>query len=499
MTNKKIGEYEIAEVIGQGGMGKIYKGRHPSIKNTIIIKQLLVSTKTILTKRFEREADIMSSFSHPNIVKVYEQFKVGNSYYISMEFIDGLSLEDLIKEKNVISPLAAVLIFNECCKGLKYAHDKGVIHRDIKPDNILIAKSGKVKLCDFGIATSQPGKDEELTKTGIVMGTPAYMSPEQLISTKYVDVRSDIYSMGVMFYQMITGKRPFPSTFTADTISKISKGLYTKPEKENPDIPAYFKTVIKKTMNCKISKRYKDLDDLITFLSKYTSDFEKQTDLHRAIKNYLVGKELTASASRSKVKAAVPKKPASAVKKPASAVKNPASAAKKPASAAKKPASAAKKPASAVKKPASAAKKPASAAKKPASAVKKPASASDAKTTDNKKAAASAARKASPSQVKKPAVSSSHPLQKVVYNNKAYKITARTTIGREANNNIIIKDDNLVSRKHASIIKEGTKYYIIAVGNNGTFLNSKKLANNKKTIIKGGDVIALGKTKLFLS
>ena len=287
MMKDIIGKYKIVSKIGEGGMGKVYKAFHPTLKKHIIIKQLTI-TKKILAERFKREAHIMISFSHENIVPVYDHFKEGASYFIAMEFVEGLSLEGLIKKKKTISPLATILIFREVCKGLKYAHDKSAVHRDIKPDNVLISKNGEVKLTDFGIATMDTGKDEGLTKTGMVMGTPSYMSPEQLSDTKSVDKRSDIYSMGVMFYQMITGKKPFSGSFTAESISSINRGIYVKPKKINPSIPRVFKKIIKKTMNCKIKKRYKDLQYLIDFLDKFTKKkFKNQNDIHKAIKSYI--------------------------------------------------------------------------------------------------------------------------------------------------------------------------------------------------------------------
>ncbi len=331
MAKTKIGNYKIIGLIGEGGMGKIYKAIDPRSKKTIIIKELLISSKTTITKRFQREASIMATFSHPNIVKVFKHFNINNTYYIAMEYVDGLSLGELIKKRKIIPPMVSMLIFYQICKGLKYAHDKGVIHRDIKPDNVLISRKGHVKLCDFGIATAQPGKDEELTKTGVIMGTPAYMSPEQLISTKYVDIRSDIYSMGIVFYQMITGTKPFPGSFTTDTISKISKGNYVKPEKINSDIPSFFKLIIKKTMNCKTEKRFDSLQRILDVFAKYTDLFSSDEQLNGIIKEFLSGKEIR-FCSPNKLKKSLVKKKAPAAKKTAKSKSVRKSPAKKPVS-----------------------------------------------------------------------------------------------------------------------------------------------------------------------
>jgi tRNA A-37 threonylcarbamoyl transferase component Bud32 len=279
--------YQIVSVIAQGGMGKIFKAIDIRSKKVVIMKQLIIADKEVLVKRFKREADIMLSLNHKNIVSVYDYLKKGSSYFIIMEFVDGVSLEDLIKKRGMIEPLTALLIFNEVCQGLKYAHDRKIIHRDIKPNNVLVAKTGAVKLMDFGIAKSLQEDDEGLTKTGVVMGTPAYMSPEQLISTKYVDSLTDIYSMGVMFYQMVTGKRPYSADFTAENLHKISIGDYVHPRQLNPDLPEYCVYIVKKAMHHKKEKRVQDLKELIDHMSRYLAQFRTQSQINNAIKKAL--------------------------------------------------------------------------------------------------------------------------------------------------------------------------------------------------------------------
>jgi tRNA A-37 threonylcarbamoyl transferase component Bud32 len=294
MADKMIDKYKIVSVVGEGGMGKVYKAIHPTLHKHIIIKRLQISSAKTLSERFKREATVMMGFRHENIVSVYDHFKHGTSYYIAMEYIDGISLEDLIEKKKRIPPLAAALIFREICKGLQYAHHKGVIHRDIKPDNVLISKNGDVKLFDFGIAMVEAEAEKELTKTGVVMGTPSYMSPEQIKDAKHVDKRTDIYSMGIMLYQMITGKKPYPGGFSAETIHKITKGIYVKPTRLVPKIPRVFKKVIRKTMHHKMSKRYGDLEHIINLFSRFLSKYKTPSEITQAIKDYLhepTGKE----------------------------------------------------------------------------------------------------------------------------------------------------------------------------------------------------------------
>lgn len=284
---EKIGKYTIKQVVGQGGMGKVCKAVSPE-NRFVIIKQLLISSANI-EQRFKREASIMHTLRHPNIVPVYETFKLGKSNYIVMEFIDGLSLEDLIKRNRTIAPTPAMLIFLEACRGIRYAHDQGVIHRDIKPDNVLLSKKGAVKIADFGIATALPDTGEELTKTGMVLGTPAYMSPEQIQDAKHVEARTDIYSLGVLLYQMLTGSLPYGTTMNTATIRKICSGECEPAENLNPAIPKIFLTCIKKTMNAKPSKRYNSVDKIIKLFTKPMQSYSNQNDISNAIASYIAG------------------------------------------------------------------------------------------------------------------------------------------------------------------------------------------------------------------
>ncbi|MBN2323685.1 MAG: serine/threonine protein kinase [Spirochaetes bacterium] len=289
----KVGKYDIVKKIAKGGMGAVYLAKHPTLKRFVILKQLTLRGGGGFVQRFKREASLMIDFRDEHIVPVYDHFKVGSSYYIAMEYVDGTSLDRLIEESGGLSNEAALLIFSEICRGLKYAHDKDVIHRDIKPANVLISKQGEVKLTDFGIATSKEAEEEGLTKIGMTLGTPAYMSPEQIADTSKVDMRADIYSMGVMFYEMLTGKKPFPSRFSPDVIDKISKGIYVNPKKINPTIPRAFLRIIKRTMNCKVNKRYKDLGSVLNILDRYTKKYKGQREINADVRRYLEGNEIT--------------------------------------------------------------------------------------------------------------------------------------------------------------------------------------------------------------
>jgi len=293
----KVGKYTIVGKMAKGGMGSVYKAKHPTLKRFVILKQLTLRGSAGISERFKREAQLMIDFRHENIVPVYDHFKSGSSYFIAMEFVDGTSLDRLITERNKLSTEASILIFSEVCKGLKYAHDKGVIHRDIKPANILLSKEGEVKLVDFGIATTMESEKEGLTQAGMTLGTPAYMSPEQIADSRSVDKRSDVYSMGVMLYEMLTEEKPFPGSFTPDAIDRINRGSYKNPKRLNPDIPGYLAKLIKKMMHHKVKRRYTDLYQVLRILSRYTRRYRSQKAVRNTIKRYLEGSEVSAAAT----------------------------------------------------------------------------------------------------------------------------------------------------------------------------------------------------------
>lgn len=287
----KIGKYELLGVLGQGGMGKVYKALHPSMNRHVVIKQITGQSNKAMTQRFQREARIMMDFRFDNIVPVYDYFEERGRHFIVMEFVDGKSLEGVLKEHGPLDPTAAVTVFLEVCLGLRYAHEHGVVHRDIKPDNVLVSTRGEVKLADFGIARAADDSEEDLTATGIAMGTPAYMSPEQIDNAKRVDQRSDVYSMGVMLYQMVTAKRPFAGNMSPETIHKISLGKYTRPRRHNRAVPRPLERIIRKAMHRKPKRRYQDMTALIRAISRYALRFKTKFETHDEIRRYLFDHE----------------------------------------------------------------------------------------------------------------------------------------------------------------------------------------------------------------
>ncbi|MCL4179099.1 MAG: serine/threonine protein kinase [Verrucomicrobia bacterium] len=204
-------QLEILELLGQGGMGIVYKARQPRLERFVALKILPTdaSTSGLFADRFSREARTLARLTHPNIVGIYDFGETNGIYYLVMEYVDGANLREL-ERSGELGPLEALKIVPAICDALQYAHDQGVIHRDIKPENVLIDHQGRVKIADFGLAKilGRPAPELALTRVRQVMGTPNYMAPEQIEHPLEVDHRADIYSLGVVIYEMLTGELP---------------------------------------------------------------------------------------------------------------------------------------------------------------------------------------------------------------------------------------------------------------------------------------------------
>ncbi len=275
-----IGKYKIQSLVAKGGMGAVYKAIHPTLKREIILKKLTIRSAQFI-ERFRREAQIMMDFKHENIVTVWDHFKEGASYYIVLEYIDGCSLAELIKREGALPSSLALYLLLHIARALKYAHDRGVIHRDIKPANVLLSRSGEIKLADFGIAAREDASDKDLTQEGTALGTPSYMPPEQFEGTKQVDKSADIYALGVLLYEICSGERPFPASFTPETIIKIQKGRYTSLKKLAPRTDPLVHRLIKKMIQPKKKKRYQDLGPIIKLLLReLNADKRKECARH---------------------------------------------------------------------------------------------------------------------------------------------------------------------------------------------------------------------------
>ncbi|MGB9720486.1 MAG: protein kinase domain-containing protein [bacterium] len=268
MINRKVRNFEIKELIATGGMAAIYKAVQISLDRIVAIKILhghLAQDKDFII-RFEREAKAAANLQHENIVNIIDFGRDEEVYFIAMEYVEGKSLKEILNQLKFIPQEIALSIANEISKGLYYAHQKGIVHRDVKPANILIGNDGSVKIADFGLAQAQDLTS--ITVTGSIVGTPAYMSPEQAAGKK-VDNRSDIFSLGVVVYEMLTGIKPFRGENYSSVINEILTVDPPKPFEANPLISREISTIIEKMLEKDPDKRYQNVNEISEDISNY--------------------------------------------------------------------------------------------------------------------------------------------------------------------------------------------------------------------------------------
>jgi serine/threonine-protein kinase len=266
-----LGRYEIERELGKGAMGAVYLGKDPKISRTVAIKTMALSQEfeadelEEVKERFFREAETAGRLTHPNIVTIFDAGDEHDLAYIAMEFLKGDDLSKYVKKGSLL-PLKQVLsLIQRSADGLDYAHQHNVVHRDIKPANIMWDPgSDMVKITDFGIARIT---DSSKTKTGMVLGTPSYMSPEQLAGKK-VTGQSDIFSLGVMLFQMVTGKLPFTGDSMASLMYKIANEAHPSPESINPDVPRCVTVIINRAMAKDVEKRYQRGSEMVSDINK---------------------------------------------------------------------------------------------------------------------------------------------------------------------------------------------------------------------------------------
>jgi serine/threonine protein kinase len=277
MIGKSILNYEITSLIGEGGMGSVFLGKHTQVERTVAIKSLLPQfmSNNEVKQRFKNEASTLARLQHPNIVGLFDYYEDESGMFLIMEYVKGNPLDEFIRD--VTGPMPeerAVPIMKGILEGFSYAHQQGIIHRDIKPANVIITKEDEVKILDFGIARLLGDGNHNLTKTGTQMGTVYYMSPEQ-VQGKKVDVRSDIYSLGVTFYQMLTGVNPYNGLTTEyEVYSKIVKEDLPPPQEIYPGIPLYLSSVLKKALAKDPDDRFQNCEE---FLNAINSKLKVET------------------------------------------------------------------------------------------------------------------------------------------------------------------------------------------------------------------------------
>ena len=270
--------YEIEKLVGEGGMANVYLARDTILDRKVAVKVLRgdLAGDEKFVRRFQREALSASSLSHPNIVEIYDVGEDEGNFYIVMEYIEGKTLKQLIKKRGVLSLPEAIDIMLQLLDALASAHDSYIIHRDIKPQNIMIKESGLVKITDFGIAMAL--NSAQLTQTNSVMGSVHYLPPEQA-SGKGSTIRSDIYSLGILMFEMLTGKVPFKGDSAVEIALKHMKEPLPNPKELNPVIPVSVENIILKATAKNPKNRYKDVremkDDIKTCLDEERENEEK--------------------------------------------------------------------------------------------------------------------------------------------------------------------------------------------------------------------------------
>jgi eukaryotic-like serine/threonine-protein kinase len=263
-TNKpaKIGKYEVLDVLGRGGMGVVYRARDARLGRTVAVKMLTegFAGAPDMLRRFYEEANRHAALQHNNIVIVFDAGDQDGEPYIVMEFVEGTGLDKILKEEQRLRPEVALSVVEQVCLALAYAHRKGVIHRDVKPANVIVQKNGTAKLLDFGIARDEIRVDQTITNTGTLVGTPPYMAPERFRGVP-IDGRSDIFSAGVLLYQLITGRLPFDADYPA-VIEQILRVEPPAPSQLVADCPAALDAIVAHALAKSPLDRYPDADDL---------------------------------------------------------------------------------------------------------------------------------------------------------------------------------------------------------------------------------------------
>jgi CHASE2 domain-containing sensor protein/tRNA A-37 threonylcarbamoyl transferase component Bud32 len=274
-----VGRYEIIDELGQGAMGIVYKAKDPRINRLLAIKTIRFADEFEEEKladvkgRFLREAEIAGKLSHRSVVSIYD---VGEDYdltYMAMEFLEGENLQKYCRKGNLLPLRKILFIVGETASALNYAHSNGVIHRDIKPANIMLLKDGKIKVTDFGIAKAVSSSE---TKSGIILGTPNYMSPEQINGQK-IDGRSDIFSLGVVFYELLTGQLPFHGKTLTNLFYQITQGKHPSPRSINPNVPKPCEQIIDKALTKNPENRFQDADEFAKYLRLLINKLDEVT------------------------------------------------------------------------------------------------------------------------------------------------------------------------------------------------------------------------------
>ena len=281
----QIGDFKLRKKLGQGGMGEVFLATQVSLDRDVALKVLSkeLAKRPGFVERFLREARSMAKIDHPNAVRVYAAEAHRGLHFVAIEYIDGRGMQDWMDKLGRLSVGDALHVTLRCADALRHAHELNLIHRDIKPDNILVTKKGVVKLSDFGLAKALDDEDMALTQSGTGLGTPLYMAPEQARNAKNVDHRADIYALGVTLYYFLTGKLPFSGDTVVELIQNKEKGRFDRARRLNPEVPERLDLMIDKMIAKDPAYRYSSWDELISDLKSLHLDNPSLTFIEGAV------------------------------------------------------------------------------------------------------------------------------------------------------------------------------------------------------------------------
>ena len=267
MEIRKLGRYEIVAELGKGAMGVVYRAHDPMLNRTVAVKTINMALEqdemAEYEARFYQEAKAAGGLNHQNIVTIYDIGKSGNIAYMAMELLEGKELKSMMSPGRPLRVAQAIDVAAQAAEGLGYAHEHDVVHRDVKPANIMIGRDGLVKITDFGIARMRSA--EVRTQAGVVLGSPKYMSPEQVVG-KRAEPRSDLFSLGVILYEMVTGKAPFTGEDVSSIMFQILNFAPSPPSSINPEAPEMLDFIVAKALAKSPGDRYSDAREMASDL-----------------------------------------------------------------------------------------------------------------------------------------------------------------------------------------------------------------------------------------
>lgn len=284
--------YEVQEKLGSGGMAVVYKGHDRLLDRPVAIKILQenYAADEATVRRFHQEAQAVARLSHPNIVAIYDVGQEQGCHYLVMEYVSGRNLKELLREKGTLKPEEAIQITRQVCEALRHAHENGVVHRDIKPHNILVTHGGRVKVTDFGLARAAATAEATITYPGTMLGSVHYLSPEQARG-QLAGKEADIYALGVVLYEMLTGVLPFRGDSPVSVAIKHVQDNPVPPRSINPEIPAALEKVVLKAMQKDPGQRYQTAAAMAADLARALSNFAGPEDEDTQVLTGLVAEE----------------------------------------------------------------------------------------------------------------------------------------------------------------------------------------------------------------